>query len=42
MANTQAGWYEDGSGTMRWWDGQKWTDSVQPPAPKEPGLEGIR
>ncbi|MGW9627195.1 DUF2510 domain-containing protein [Microbacterium sp. NPDC055521] len=25
---------------MRWWDGQQWTDSVQPPAPKGPGLDG--
>lgn len=22
MAEAQAGWYDDGSGTMRWWDGQ--------------------
>ncbi|MFK4762909.1 DUF2510 domain-containing protein [Microbacterium sp. ZW T5_45] len=21
-----AGWYDDGSGRQRWWDGQKWTD----------------
>lgn len=33
MADTQAGWYNDGSGTMRWWDGRGWTDKVQPPAP---------
>ncbi|MDO4100438.1 DUF4177 domain-containing protein [Clavibacter michiganensis] len=30
---TQAGWYDDGSGTMRWWDGTQWTDTVQPPPP---------
>jgi hypothetical protein len=30
MAETQAGWYNDGSGTMRWWDGKNWTDQVQP------------
>ena len=29
MAGTQAGWYDDGSGSMRWWDGQNWTDHVQ-------------
>lgn len=40
MADTNAGWYDDGSGTMRWWDGQNWTDNVQPPAPA-PGLGGI-
>jgi len=41
MADTQAGWYDDGSGTMRWWDGQQWTDQVQPPAPQQPGLDGF-
>lgn len=41
MADTQAGWYDDGTGTMRWWNGQNWTDSVQPTAPKEPGLGGM-
>lgn len=41
MADTQAGWYDDGSGAMRWWDGQQWTDQVQPPAPHEPGLDGF-
>jgi hypothetical protein len=33
VADTQAGWYNDGTGTMRWWDGRVWTDKVQPPAP---------
>ena len=41
MADTQAGWYDDGTGTMRWWDGQNWTDSQQPPAPKTQGLDGM-
>ncbi|MFJ4045773.1 DUF2510 domain-containing protein [Microbacterium sp. NPDC089987] len=41
MANATEGWYDDGSGTMRWWDGQQWTDAVQPPAPREPGLDGV-
>lgn len=27
----QAGWYDDGSGTMRWWDGRAWTDQTQAP-----------
>ena len=33
MTNAHAGWYDDGSGTgtKRWWDGQKWTDEYQPP-----------
>jgi hypothetical protein len=31
VTNTQAGWYDDGSGTgtKRWWDGQNWTDEYQ-------------
>lgn len=40
MSETRSGWYDDGSGTTRWWDGQIWTDSVQPPAPKG-GLVGV-
>lgn len=34
MSNTQAGWYDDGSGTdrKRWWDGQAWTHQFQEPA----------
>lgn len=41
MTDAQAGWYDDGSGTMRWWDGQQWTEQVQSPSPKEPGIDGI-
>lgn len=33
MANAAAGWYDDGSGTQRWWDGQNWSDARQPQAP---------
>lgn len=29
VASTPAGWYDDGSGRQRWWDGQRWTDHVQ-------------
>ena len=25
---TPAGWYDDGSGRQRWWDGQQWTEHV--------------
>lgn len=25
----QEGWYNDGSGRQRWWDGQQWTDRYQ-------------
>lgn len=41
MADAQAGWYDDGTGTMRWWDGAVWTDTVQPPAPPAPGIGGM-
>jgi hypothetical protein len=30
VGNAQAGWYDDSTGTKRWWDGEKWTDQVQP------------
>lgn len=39
--DAQAGWYDDGSGTMRWWDGQTWTDKVQSPPPPEGGISGV-
>lgn len=29
--NAQAGWYDDAKGNKRWWDGEKWTEEVQPP-----------
>ncbi len=41
VANTQAGWYDDGSGRQRWWDGQQWTDQFQAPQPSEGGIGGI-
>jgi hypothetical protein len=33
VANAIAGWYDDGSGRQRWWDGKTWTDTWQDPAP---------
>lgn len=39
--SSQAGWYDDGSGTMRWWDGQQWTEQVQEPQPRNPGIGGF-
>ena len=32
MTEVVAGWYPDPAGgpTPRWWDGQEWTDTVQP------------
>jgi len=26
--STPAGWYDDGSGCRRWWNGQAWTEDV--------------
>ena len=33
MAEPQpaAGWYPDGAGSMRWWDGTAWTGAVEEP-----------
>lgn len=42
---TPAGWYPDGSGNQRYWDGQAWTDqvksaSVPPPPPASSSTPG--
>jgi hypothetical protein len=29
MTDTAPGWYDDGAGATRWWDGTAWTDHVQ-------------
>ncbi|WP_350351944.1 DUF2510 domain-containing protein [Microbacterium sp. A8/3-1] len=29
MTTTPAGWYDDGSGSLRWWDGVQWTAHVR-------------
>jgi hypothetical protein len=29
-AQTPAGWYDDGRGALRWWDGNGWTEHTQP------------
>ena len=45
MAQAAAGWYDDGAGRQRWWDGQQWTDQFQDPPPASgPGglIEQIR
>ena len=38
MATTAPGWYDDGRGALRWWDGTQWTEHVQTPDP-EPALD---
>lgn len=40
MTDANAGWYDDGTGTSRWWDGQRWTDQTQPPPPSS-GIGGV-
>ncbi|MET0672347.1 MAG: DUF2510 domain-containing protein [Microbacterium pygmaeum] len=39
MATTPPGWYDDGRGALRWWDGQQWTEHVQTPDPDPAGDE---
>lgn len=34
---TPAGWYDDGSGRRRWWDGGRWTEHFE-----EPGTATVR
>lgn len=29
MSHVPAGWYDDGTGQQRYWDGQQWLDHVQ-------------
>ncbi len=33
---TPAGWYDDGSGRQRYWDGARWTEHFAPAAPSSP------
>ena len=33
MAKPAAGFYDDGAGRQRWWDGSDWTDQYQDVAP---------
>lgn len=45
--STPAGWYDDGSGRQRWWDGERWTeqgmtaDPVGLPRPSTLGFIGL-
>ena len=31
MSATPPGWYDDGHGALRWWDGLQWTEHVHVP-----------
>ena len=36
MTTVPPGWYDDGHGGMRWWDGTRWTEQAdQPGTPNE-------
>ena len=34
--NTPAGWYDDGTGRQRYWDGRQWTEQFAPAEPAAP------
>lgn len=36
---TPAGWYDDGSGRQRWWDGVRWTDQYA--SPQQPSMPPV-
>jgi hypothetical protein len=41
MTTTPPGWYDDGHGAFRWWDGAQWTEHVATPDPDVgEGIEG--
>ncbi|MBA8815374.1 hypothetical protein FHX48_000426 [Microbacterium halimionae] len=40
MTTTPPGWYDDGNGNLRWWDGAHWTEQVHVPnVPAESTIE---
>ena len=41
MATTPPGWYDDGRGALRWWDGAQWTEHVQTPDPEPSAAEDV-
>lgn len=41
MANAAAGWYDDGAGRERWWDGEAWTENFRDTTPQGEGVSGM-
>jgi hypothetical protein len=41
MSAPGAGWYDDGSGGMRWWDGSQWGATAPPPTGGDRPLGGV-
>jgi hypothetical protein len=41
MSNVQPGWYDDGAGQQRWWDGERWTNDFQPQPEASGGTVGV-
>lgn len=40
-APTPPGWYDDGPGRQRWWDGQRWTSDLRLTQYERPGRSGV-
>lgn len=40
MSQAQPGWYDQGDGTERWWDGRGWSDDRRPAQVHEGGISG--
>jgi hypothetical protein len=40
MTTMPPGWYDDGHGALRWWDGAQWTEHVAEPDPEPADLGG--
>lgn len=38
--NTQPGWYAEGDGKERWWDGMQWTEDRRQAPVNESGISG--
>ena len=41
MTTTSPGWYDDGHGSTRWWDGANWTERVLTQDANEPVAESV-